>query len=154
MQSLFFKNRISAIFFWGSIVSFALPGCEAESIDVKSSHENQWNGYWQVTSFQHDGADIQGKVVVASKLHFRSGSSDSRGDFEWSIVYHSKDASEKITGSYEINESNHEITFTGNKGQLLIMHFAWQDNQLELSGMHDDVLLLLKAQRAEQPVQR
>lgn len=142
------------MFFWGSIVSFALPGCQPESIEATASHENQWTGHWKITSFYHYGADIQGKVVVSSTLHFHPGPSDSNGDFEWSIVYNSNGVFENITGSYEINESNHEITFIGNKGQLLKMHFALQDNQLELSGMHDDVPLLLKAQRSEQTVQK
>ncbi|MCW5922292.1 MAG: hypothetical protein KIS77_08115 [Saprospiraceae bacterium] len=154
MITFFFKKHVLAISFWGAIVSIALLGCQAEPIEVTSSLENRWAGQWQVTSFQHDGAEIKDKVVVSSNLHFRPGSSDSNGRFEWSIVYHDNDASENITGSYEINKSLLEITFTGDKGKLLKMHYAQHDNQLKLSGMHDDVPLLLIAQRAERSVQK
>ena len=146
MKSLFSKKHILTLFIWGAIFSIAWVGCENESIEAVSSLETQWAGQWQVTSFQHDGAEIKGEIVLSSKLFFRSSLSDSKGDFEWSIVYHDKDASENITGSYEIDESNDEITFTGDKGKLLKLHFSQQDNQLELSGMLDDVPLLLKAQ--------
>lgn len=154
MKNSFFKKHVLAISFWGAIISIALLGCQAEPIEVTSSLENRWAGQWQVTSFQHDGAEIKDKIVVSSNLHFHPGSSDSDGDFEWSIVYHDNDASENITGHYEINESLQKILFAGDKGKLLKMHFIRHGNLLELSGMHDDVPLLLKAQRAERSAQK
>jgi hypothetical protein len=154
MESVFFKKRIWTMVFGGAIVSITLLGFQAEPIEANSSLEHQWTGHWEVTSFQHDGADIQGEIVVSSKLHFRSGLSGSIGDFEWSIVYHGNDAFETITGSYEINESLQEIAFTGHRGKQLEMHYELHDDQLELSGMHDDMPLLLKAQRVDQSMQK
>lgn len=154
MKSLFIKNHISTLFILGIILSITFISCQPEPIEVNSTIENQLTDRWQITSFQLDGMDIQGKVVLSSNLHFTPSQADTKGNFEWSIVYRGKDAAENITGSYEINESNQEITFTGDKGKLLKMNFLLHNNQLELSGTHDDASLLLKAQRAEQSVQQ
>ncbi|HMO38748.1 MAG TPA: hypothetical protein PKC76_07660 [Saprospiraceae bacterium] len=154
MKSLFFNNRISILFLLGAIISIAFISCQAESIEVDSTIENQLTDHWQVTSFHLDGTDVQGKVVLSSTLHFIPSEPDTKGNFDWNIVYRGNDASENISGSYEINESKHEITFVSDKGNVLKMSFLLHNNQLELSGTHDDVLLLLKAQRAEQSVQK
>lgn len=154
MKSLFFNNRISILFLLGAIISIAFIACESESIEMDSTIENQLADRWQVTSFHLDGTDVQGKVVISSELYFIPNESDSKGNFDWNTVYRGNDAAENITGSYEINESNHEITFISDKGKLLKMSFLLQNYQLELSGVHDDALLLLKAQRAEQSVQQ
>ena len=154
MKSLFFNNRISILFLLGAITSIAFISCQAESIEVDSTIENQLADRWQVTSFHLDGTDVQGKVVLSSTLHFIPSESDFKGNFDWNTVYRGNGPAENITGSYEIDESNHEITFTSDKDNVLKMSFLLQGNQLELSGTHDDASLLLKAQRAEQSVQQ
>lgn len=154
MKTFVFKNRISALFLLGALTSFAFTGCQTESMELDSTIESQLADLWQVNSFILDGTDILGKVVVSSQLHFIPGQAGFKGNFDWNIIYHSNDAAENIYGSYEINQANREITFTGTTGKLLKMHFALQDNQLELSGMHDNVPLLLKAEKEEQFLQK
>lgn len=152
MKSTFFKTRIFFVFFFGLLSALAMVSCQTKTEMSPILHDKLAN-QWQLTSIAHSGSETIGNAVISSSIKF-SPSTSAKGKFDWTVSYRGSNADETLAGSYEINEANKEMTLEGTSGKLLKMRIELNDNQLMLSGQHDNGQLVLKALRNDPSTQK
>lgn len=144
MKTVLSKINLTAFALF-MLVLPAITSCNKDDKDDNPTPQTGLSDKWEVSSFTIEGVEIKGVVIRSSQFEF-DATTNTTGTFSW-VMNYTDNTSDTVIGTYTLTDEGNKITLDSNGDKTIELDITVAGDKLELSGVMDESLIVVKADR-------